>query len=158
MRKYWWVGISVIIVVAVGIYFWPKRWLNPKGNEVAVKELDLAKYDFDSLKKRGGVASEIRIGGTVPGVEIRRIKKYDFTTREIFFESDGKKISGLINYYPEKNSLSRVIIMIRGYAKRAATIRGTGPGGWRINWRKWVTLRLVWIFWDMPIRMVNLPT
>ena len=135
MRKYWLWGILVLIVVAAGVYFWPKRWLNPNGSAKQTAELSLMKYDFDSLRQRGGVANEISIGGTIPEVELRRTVqklkyKSNFTTREIFFESDGKKISGMINYYPEKSSLSKVIIMIRGYAETAGYYPGSGT--WRV--------------------------
>lgn len=129
MRKFWIWGVLLIVIIA-GIYFWPKRWLNPRGNEIAVKELNLEKYDFDSLRIRGGIKSEIEIGGTIPAVELRRIKKYDFETREISFVSDGKRVSGMINYYPEKSSLSKVVIMIRGYAEKAGYYPGSGS--WRV--------------------------
>jgi dipeptidyl aminopeptidase/acylaminoacyl peptidase len=117
--------------VVAGAYFWPKVWLNPKGNEGAVKTLDLTKYDFDSLKQRGGIVGEITIGGTIKAVEDRRksakkVYTAEFETREIFFESDGKKISGMMNYYPERNSLSKVIIMIRGYADKQGYYPGSG--------------------------------
>lgn len=133
MKKFWWIGI-LIVFVGVGIYFWPKKWISPKGSEVMVKDLDLTKYDFDNLKERGGIASEITIGGTIPAVETRRKLAHSggsgFTTREIFFESDGKKISGMINYNPERNSLSKVIIMVRGYADKPGYYPGYGT--WRV--------------------------
>lgn len=125
------VGVMVLIlIVGVVIYLWPKKWLDPKGNGKEITALRLEKYDFDSLRKRGGVASEIDIGSTIAGVELRRKSKYDFQTREIRFESDGKKVSGMINYYPEKSSLSKVIIMIRGYADSEGYYPGSGT--WRV--------------------------
>lgn len=116
------------------MYLWKKELINPIGKEKTTTELNLGKYDFDSLRKRGGVASEIMIGGTIPAVETRRKLAHSgglgFTTREIFFESDGKKISGMINYYPEKSSLSKVVIMIRGYADKPGYYPGSGT--WRV--------------------------
>jgi alpha-beta hydrolase superfamily lysophospholipase len=44
--------------------------------------------------------------------------------------SDGKKISGMINYYPEKSSLSPVIIMIRGFAEPVGYYIGSGT--WKV--------------------------
>jgi len=128
----------VLVLVVMGVYFWPKKWLNPRGNEVVVKELNLEKYDFDSLRIRGGIKSEIEIGGTIPAVETRRAAfakasssrgKYDFTTREIRFESDGKKVSGMMNYV--NDGIKRpVIVMIRGYAEKAGYYPGSGT--WRV--------------------------
>ena len=131
MKKFWILGILIIIGVIIGVYFWPRNWINPKGSVKQTADLGLMKYDFDSLRTRGGVASEIVIGGTIPEVELRRNgKEFDFTTREIFFESDGKKISGMINYHPEKSSLSKVVIMIRGYAEPVGYY--PGYGSWRV--------------------------
>ena len=133
------IGIVILILglVVVGGYFWvkSKKWADPKGTEKAVAELNLQKYDFDSLKARGGVVSEITIGGPIKAVEDRRKAaklKYaaNFVTKEIFFESEGRKISGMMNYYPERNSLSKVIIMIRGYADKEGYY--TGSGTWRV--------------------------
>lgn len=134
MRRYWWVGVILIVAVAAGVYFWPKRWLNPNGSEKQIPELNLMKYDFDSLRQRGGVASEIVIGGTIPAVEVRRkaaklVYKNKFVTREISFESDGKKVSGMMNYYDD--GVKRpVVIMIRGYADTAGYYPGYGT--WRV--------------------------
>lgn len=109
---------------------WKKELITPRGKEKTMAELSLEKYDFDSLKIRGGIASEITIGGTIPAIELRRKEKVDFETREISFESDGKKVSGMINYYPAKSSLSKVIIMIRGYAEKEGYYPGYGT--WRV--------------------------
>lgn len=123
-------GVGVILIVVIVIYLWPKKWLDPKGREKEMAVLNLEKYDFDSLRKRGGIASGINIGGTIAGVELRRKEKYEFQTRQISFDSDGKKISGMMNYYPERSSLSKLIIMIRGYAETEGYYSGSGT--WRV--------------------------
>jgi uncharacterized protein len=119
------------MVILVGLVLAGCGIVSPKGETNKNINLNLEKYDFDSLKNRQGVASEIEIGGSIKAVEDRRknankIYKTNFQTREIFFISNGKKISGMMNYYPEKSSLSPVIIMIRGYAEKAGYYPGSG--------------------------------
>jgi len=123
-------GGIVMAVVGVGL-LWPKPWFDPRGGMFYRKEGNLEKYDFDSLRRRGGLSSEIVIGGPIKAVETRRQLrspggKVKFTTREIFFTSNGKRISGMMNYYPERSSLSKVIIMIRGYAEKEGYYPGSG--------------------------------
>lgn len=123
MRK-WLLVLVVVVLGGCGI-------ISPKGETKKEINLNLEKYDFDSLKLRGGIVSEIQIGGPIKAVEDRRkaakkVYTSDFQTREIFFTSNGKKISGMINYYPERSSLSKVIIMIRGYAEAAGYYPGSG--------------------------------
>jgi len=106
--------------------------VSPKGENVGggwQYDHTLEKYDFDSLKKRGGVAAEIKILGNIKEVETRRKDKYKFATKEIKFKSNDKWISGMMNYYPERSSLSPVIIMIRGYAEKIGYYPGSGT--WR---------------------------
>jgi len=126
------VGLGMLILFLVGVtgyFFWPRRIVNPLAN-VQFTEKSLEKYDFDSIAKRQGIASEIEILNNIPEVEKRRKEKYSFTTREIRFKSDGKWISGMINFYPEKSSLSKVIIMIRGYAEKDGYYPGFGT--WKV--------------------------
>ena len=106
--------------------------VNPVGKEKPLVSHNLVKYDFDMLKKRGGIASNIGIGETIADVEKRRVGNglKPFRTSEIIFESDGKKVSGMMNYYPEKSSLSPVIIMIRGFADDPNYYSGYGT--WRV--------------------------
>lgn len=116
--------------------------IDPKGVGGGGGDLFLQKYDFDSLRKRVPVASEIQILGPIKEVEDRRAnlgikEKYilpagrqTFTTREISFVSDGRKVSGMINYHPERSSLSPVVIMVRGYAEKVGYYPGSGS--WRM--------------------------
>lgn len=120
----------VISFVGVLIYLWKRELITPRGKEKQTVNLNLEKYDFDSLRNYQGQASEIKIGGTIPEIELRRKEAVDFSTREISFTSDGKKVSGMINYYPERSSLSKVIIMIRGYAEKEGYYPGSGS--WRV--------------------------
>lgn len=123
----------VVVLLGVGGYFgWQWYWerIDPKGFSGVSLNLDLQKYDFDNLRKRGGVASEIEMLGEIKEVETRRKEKVNFTTREIRFKSDGKWVSGMINYRPERSMLSPVIIMIRGYAEKQGYYPGSGT--WRV--------------------------
>ena len=123
-------GLIVVIVICAGYYFWPRQIISPKSPDKAMVDLKLEKYDFDNLRKRGGVAGSFEILGNIKEVEDRRKEKNDFSTKEIRYMSEGKSISGMMNYYPEKSSLSPVIIMIRGYAEPAGYYVGSGT--WRV--------------------------
>lgn len=124
--------------------------LNPRGAKKAIDNKKLEKYDFDSLKKRGGVGSEIKFSGVPEGVKIRREneliseygkrnwKKYDvrnFETKTITYESNGKKISGMMNIpkmptYAEASAGKPAIIMVRGFADSAGYY--IGSGSWKM--------------------------
>ncbi|MCX6727026.1 MAG: prolyl oligopeptidase family serine peptidase [Candidatus Shapirobacteria bacterium] len=124
MKKLW-------LLVLVGLVLGGCGMVSPKGETKKDINLNLAKYDFDSLKTRQGIGSEIVVGGPIKAVEDRRkaankVYESNFQTREIYFTSNGKKISGMMNFYPEKSSLSPVIIMIRGYAEKAGYYPGSG--------------------------------
>lgn len=127
----------VVVLLGVGGYFgWQWYWerIDPKGLSGISLNLDLQKYDFDSLRKRGGVVSEIEILGEIKEVEARRKEKVNFTTREIRFKSDGKWVSGMINMPIDVGTrhgvFLPVIIMIRGYAEKAGYYPGSGT--WRV--------------------------
>ena len=130
--------IILITVLMVGYFLRQRNWIYPLGNNRDVVELSLEKYDFDSLRHRGGVVSNLEILGEVEEINIRRGATHCartknmpcYSTREIKFISDNKGISGVLNYYPEKSSLSPVIIMIRGYAEREGYYPGSGT--WRV--------------------------
>ena len=132
-----------------GMYkFWPV--INPVGENTSVDMagVDYSKYDFDSLRKDfeekrvhdGSGANRdsplLEIGERIEEVDLRR-KNLDYTTeewgfdsREISFVSEGKKISGMINYQPWKSSKSPVVIMVRGYADKEGYYPGFGS--WRV--------------------------
>ena len=66
----------MIPLAGVIIFFWPKTWHNPFVGNGKLQPLVLEKYDTDSLMKRGGKASEIKIMGIAEDVE-RRKKETD---------------------------------------------------------------------------------
>lgn len=94
-------------------------------------ELPLEKYDFDSLRKRGGVASKIEIGGVANGVEERKEEKDDYQTRVFTFMSEGKTISGTVNVPNlELSSKKKAIVMVRGFAESEGYYPGSGT--WKV--------------------------
>ena len=102
-----------------------------------VMEIDYSKYDFDGLKDRWRegefVGSDFLMGENIKEVELRRKNLgygVDFETEEFWFESQGKKISGMINYRPWESIKSPVVIMVRGYADKSGYYPGFGS--WRV--------------------------
>lgn len=107
--------------------------VSPKGTVKPIQELKLEKYDFDNLRKRGGVASEIKIIGEAVDINKRWIGNglKPFRTSIFTFKSNGKTISGTVNIpNPEYSSLKKAVIMIRGYAE--VTGYYPGSGSWRM--------------------------
>lgn len=133
--KGWIVLILILTILGiVGYYFWPEKIISPIVN-VNFTEKSLEKYDFDALSKRQGIASDIEILGKIEAVEKRRALlrqgsgRMDFTTREIRFKSDEKKISGMMNYFNDDKKHG-IIIMIRGYAEKEGYYPGYGT--WKV--------------------------
>lgn len=127
--------IWLALLVAGGLMLsavigWWMRKADPRGVVRRVDDRGLERYDFDSLRKRKGVAGRFEILGEIEAVNTRRKRGYEFETRQIRFESNGKWVTGMMNYYPEKSSLSKVIIMIRGYAEKEGYY--SGSGSWRV--------------------------
>lgn len=136
VKKYWWT-LLLIPVVGVTVFFWPKGWHNPfvKNNESL--NLNLEKYDTDTLMKRGGRVSEIKIVGVAEEVEKRVAanknlnKNRGYKTQVFTFASDGKTISGTVNIpHPEQSSLKKAIILVRGYAELKGYYSGSGT--WKV--------------------------
>lgn len=126
----------MVAAVAAAAGWWGWKWyrmrIDPRGMAKNLPELNLKKYDFDNLRKRKGQAGKLEILGNIKAVEDRRVGNdlKPFLTKEFRFQSEGKWISGMINYNPERNSLSKVIIMIRGYAEAAGYYPGSGT--WKV--------------------------
>lgn len=126
--------LLAIIVVGGGswwVYGETRGIVSPRGKVVESEPALLTQYDFDQLRQRGGKAGKIEfIGGVPEGVRIRRGKiNYPFETKTFVFESGGKKISGMMNYYDDGDRRP-MIIMIRGYADKAGYY--VGSGSWRV--------------------------
>lgn len=140
--------IGMVGVVGYGFFQKDNYFFDPRGQKKETIEKKLEKYDFDSLKKRGGVASEIKfireptevddrreqqilkqIGGRVTAKKKLLAKQENdnknFSSKVFIFESDGKKNSGVINF--RSDSIKRpAIIMVRGYADKLGYYPGSG--------------------------------
>lgn len=83
--------------------------LNPKG-EMVRKEMPYDKYSFERLAQRGGIASPIEVSGN-----------------NFFYKSEGRRISGEINY-PVTTASNKmpVIVMARGYVDKENYKTGVG--------------------------------
>jgi len=137
----WGLGAVMILGALGGYWRWRNYWLVPNWNGGQIISNNLEKYDFDSLRqvykvqKVKSPKSEIEILGKIGEIETRRQLRQsggqvEFETRQIRFKSRGKWITGMINYYPKRSSLSPLIIMIRGYADKAGYY--SGSGSWRV--------------------------
>lgn len=124
--------------------------LNPMGRKQKAETGKLSMYDFDNLRKRGGIASEIKIEGNPDAVDTRRVnlirtenpklkliqaqkkmkEEMSWKSEVISFFSNGKKISGMMNtpLTPMSNKMP-AIIMIRGYADAEGYY--VGSGSWK---------------------------
>ena len=154
--------IIFLLLIGLVVAGWKLGWISiengiadPKGktenNKTKEKKVIkntgyLAKYNFENLKVRENKASKIRTIGKVLVVEEARqtvIKKYleegikkenNFESRAISFESNGKKISGMMNLPAGRRTCqtgkeckkSPVIIMIRGFAEAEGYFIGSG--------------------------------
>ncbi|MDD2483312.1 MAG: alpha/beta fold hydrolase [Candidatus Shapirobacteria bacterium] len=141
MRKFWWL-ILILIVIGISYWFLNNREIEIINPLVKTEKIEkntgwLAKYNFENLRKRENKASEIKTVGKVLVVEEARKelikrgdlegKKFNFESKAISFESNGKKISGMMNIpmTPMSNKLP-TIIMIRGFAESEGYFIGSG--------------------------------
>lgn len=76
--------------------------------EVVVKELPYAKYSFERLAQRGGVASKIEVVGS-----------------KFYYYSEGRRISGELNR-PSGSDPVGIIVMARGYVDKEVYKTGIG--------------------------------
>ncbi len=122
LRKYLLVGVG--LVVAVGVFFaWqslPKEdqiIISPKASDFII-EKPLAKYSFMELRQRVFTGSEIEFPKDMKAGEVG----------VFYFEVEGKRVSGQINWPVGKKPKSGypVVIMIRGYVDQEIYETGIG--------------------------------
>lgn len=147
-----------VLLAGVGLVGWKMGWwkletefTNPisdikfsgnKENKKIIKNSGyLAQYNFENLKKRENKSSKIeKVGKALVVEEARKElikrgdlkgKTFNFETSAITFESNGKKISGMMNVplTPKSNKLP-TIIMIRGFAESQGYF--IGSGSWKM--------------------------
>ncbi len=145
--------VLIILVIFIPFYFYisskkendiildPKSKMISNKSEPVVKNVGFfAQYNFENLKNREYKASKItKIGKALIVTEARKElirrgdllnKTFNFETSAISFNSNGKKISGMMNIplTPMSNKLP-AIIMIRGFAENEGYY--IGSGSWR---------------------------
>lgn len=120
-----WTVLVLISGIGVGYFFLPQQITsenNPEvmGNETE-KERPLLKYSFPELAQRQAQPSPIKLQ--------RVLKKApEFTSYVFTYESEGKKISGLINipHSSDPNQTFPVILMLRGFVPQETYSIGMG--------------------------------
>lgn len=123
------VFLVIVFLIAGGAwgYIYSRPALVPLGNRIELEEWVLDKYSFSSLRKRGGAGSELEFLGRPEAVDQRRESK-SFDSQVLVYESEGKKISGVINWPVgfDENKKYPVIVMVRGYAEKEGYYPGFG--------------------------------
>ncbi len=125
MAKKFWItllGGLVVFIVGAGIFWLTKPKigiLSPLGEIIDQRPLD--KYTYENLRKRSYRSSEIKF---------ERILKQtpEFSTWLFFFDSDGKRISGVANL-PIRGLFGGsfpIVIMIHGFAEVKGYYSGFG--------------------------------
>jgi len=121
--------IGVFLFLSTGFYLFifgkntDKKILSPFTNRQLIKENKsgpLEKYDFENLKERAFVGSEIKLE--------KIIKEQDRYISWLFsYLSSGKKVTGMLNVplTPESKKMP-VIVMLRGYADDEIYFTGLG--------------------------------
>ncbi len=116
-------GLILLIIVSLIVIGWGGWWIskNTKPNSTPaeiVSEISrpLDKYTIENLSKRSYEGSKIELGEAIE-------EKDGYTVHKFSFLSDGRKVTG-VAHLPIRNSLSPVIMELRGYVDP----RGYQPG------------------------------
>ena len=121
--------IASIFLVAIFILFFynDKKIVNIKTTEkqeIQKQENTLEKYEYKNLKNRKPKNGEIIFENKLKDEE-------EFMSYIFFFETDGKKVSGLANIPKKCINKCPVLILLRGYVDQ--TIYTTGLGSERVG-------------------------
>jgi dipeptidyl aminopeptidase/acylaminoacyl peptidase len=120
LKRYWWLGLVMLVLVAGGVWWLSQDKqvvLSPEAPWLKV-ERPLKKYSFPELRKQVFVGSEIKLERVLND-------EAEYTSHLFFYESEGKKISGMANIPKSKGPLP-VVIMIRGYVDQEIYETGVG--------------------------------
>ena len=130
MKSFYKVLLTILGLVALFLLFLIlkpdlliKEFISPITNndeKAVVPEKPLLKYSYENLKKRSYPASQIEVGGLIKEAE-------NYTSRVFSFFTDGKKVTGQINF--PATSISNkmpVVIMLRGYVNKDGYKTGDG--------------------------------
>jgi len=112
---------ALLYLALLGILFFvpgQKSLISPLGSNFFNRPKPLEKYSFENLRKREYQGSEIKLE--------KVIKEEERYTSWLFsFQSDGKKVTGMLNI-PKKLGKLPVVLMIRGYADEEIYFTGLG--------------------------------
>ena len=124
MKKNWLIIIFAFLYLALigALFFLPgqngqRTFISPLGSNL-FKSKPLEKYSFENLRKREYQGSEIKLEKV-----IKEEEKY--TSWLFSFQTDGKKVTGMLNL-PQKQGKLPVVVMIRGYADDQVYFTGLG--------------------------------
>ena len=109
------IGIAATMVVVMGWRMWPRSKVEMP---VVVKEYPLQKYAIENLAARqewGGVIELGEITATESG----------YIARKFYFDSDGKRVSGLM-HIPDECVKCPTVVQFRGYYDRETYFSGAG--------------------------------
>ena len=133
------VGIIIAAISFFGYQIINKNnngFLNPNVREKKEEAVEkpLIKYSFENIKKRGGVASKIKIE------KILR-KNAGFTAFLFSYLSNNRKITGLL-HIPDGEGKKPVVVMLRGFVdkKEYQTGIGTRPAGEYYSQKGFITI------------------
>ena len=126
MKKNWVLFLfAFLYLLLVGtLFFLPVKkgqgsLISPLVSSLVKKQAKpLEKYSFENLKQREYQGSEIKLEKIIKEEET-------FTSWLFSFQSDGKKVTGMLNL-PQKQGKLPVIVMLRGYADDQVYFTGLG--------------------------------
>ncbi|MCJ7804651.1 alpha/beta fold hydrolase [Patescibacteria group bacterium] len=123
-KRHFFLVLAVVLYLTLLalLFFLPSRQngilISPLGQNFFNKPRPLEKYSFENLKKREYQGSEIKLE--------KVLQEENFYTSWLFsFQSDGKKVTGMLNL-PKKQGQLPVIVMLRGYADDEIYFTGLG--------------------------------
>jgi len=117
-------GILLGLGILGAVYFYSLRSdgqvISPFGDNKSEKteERTLQKYSFESLRNRQYSTSQIHLDRPI-------LEDEDVITQVFSYQSDGKKVSGVLNI-PRKTGTYPVVVMLRGFVEREKYSPGIG--------------------------------
>ncbi len=117
-------GVLLGLGILGGVYFYSLRSdgqvISPFGDNKSEKteERTLQKYSFESLRNRQYSTSQIHLDRPI-------LEDEDVITQVFSYQSDGKKVSGVLNI-PRKTGTYPVVVMLRGFVEREKYSPGIG--------------------------------
>jgi len=117
-------GVLLGLGILGAVYFYSLRSdgqvISPFGDNKSEKteERTLQKYSFESLRNRQYSTSQIHLDRPI-------LEDEDVITQVFSYQSDGKKVSGVLNI-PRKTGTYPVVVMLRGFVEREKYSPGIG--------------------------------